>query len=153
MIKNYLKTAWRSLTRGKSFSVINISGLAIGMAGAVLILLWLQNEISFDKFHTNKDRLFEVYGLTNNTDGHPSAIPVALREPSSARGGPPHHSLRGAGSDGDKGMAKAELFAQAANDFAVGDACFRGLDNPFEHVFALAVGGPCERVERAAHVA
>ncbi|MES1217170.1 MAG: ABC transporter permease [Bacteroidota bacterium] len=76
MLKNYFKTAWRNLTRGKSFSFINISGLAIGMAGAVLILLWLQNEISFDKFHTNKDNLFEVYGLTSNTDGHPSAIPV-----------------------------------------------------------------------------
>ena len=50
-------------------------------------------------------------------------------------------------------MAKAEFFAQAADDLAVGDACFRGLDDPFEHVFALAVGGPCERVERAAHVA
>src|SRR5260221_7355757 len=76
MIKNYFITAWRNLVRGKSFSFINISGLAVGMAGAVLILLWLQNEISFDKFHANKDRLYEVYGLTNNTDGHPSAIPV-----------------------------------------------------------------------------
>jgi putative ABC transport system permease protein len=76
MLKNYFKSAWRSLIRGKSFSVINIAGLAIGMAGAVLILLWLQNEISFDKFHENKDRLFQVYGLTNYTDGHPSAIPV-----------------------------------------------------------------------------
>src|SRR5580765_8036973 len=62
-------------------------------------------------------------------------------------------SPRRVGSDGDKGMAKAELFAQAAHDLAVGGACFRGLDNPFENVFALAVGCPCERVERAAHVA
>jgi putative ABC transport system permease protein len=76
MLKNYFKTAWRNLIRGKSFSIINISGLAAGMAGAILILLWLQNEISFDKFHTDKDRLYEVYGLTNNTDGHPHAIPV-----------------------------------------------------------------------------
>ena len=64
MIKNYFKIAWRNLTRGKSFSIINISGLSVGMAGAVLILLWLQNEISFDKFHENRDRLYEVYGLT-----------------------------------------------------------------------------------------
>jgi putative ABC transport system permease protein len=64
MIKNYFKIAWRSLTRGKSFSIINISGLAVGMAGAILILLWLQNEISFDKFHKNKNRVYEVYGLT-----------------------------------------------------------------------------------------
>src|SRR5215216_6480069 len=64
MFKNYFKTAWRNLAHGKSFSIINISGLAVGMAGAILILLWLQNEISFDKFHENKDRLYEVYGLT-----------------------------------------------------------------------------------------
>jgi len=76
MFKNYFKTAWRNLTRGKGFSFINITGLAAGMAGAILILLWLQNEISFDKFHDNKDNLYEVYGLTSNTDGHPFAIPV-----------------------------------------------------------------------------
>jgi len=74
MFKNYFKTAWRSLVKGKSFSFINITGLAIGMAGAILILLWLQNEINFDKFHGNKDRLYEVYGLSNSTDGHSNAI-------------------------------------------------------------------------------
>jgi len=76
MFRNYFKTAWRSLMRGKSFSVINIAGLAVGMAGAMLILLWLQNEISFDEFHQNKDRIYEVYGLTDNTDGKAFAIPV-----------------------------------------------------------------------------
>ncbi len=74
MFKNYFKTAWRSLTAGKSFSIINIAGLAIGMAGAILILLWLQNEISFDKFHKNKNNLYEVYALANNTDRHPKAV-------------------------------------------------------------------------------
>jgi len=74
MIKNYFTIAWRSLIAGKSFSVINIGGLAIGMAGAILILLWLQNEISFDKFHANKNNLYEVYVLTNSTDGHPRAV-------------------------------------------------------------------------------
>lgn len=76
MFKNYFKTAWRSLLRGKSFSLINISGLAIGMAGAILILLWLQNEISFDKFHTNKDNLYQLYGLGSNVDGHQQEIGI-----------------------------------------------------------------------------
>ncbi|HVT86291.1 MAG TPA: ABC transporter permease [Chitinophagaceae bacterium] len=74
MLKNYFKTAWRSLIAGKSFSVIKIGGLAIGMACAILILLWLQNEICFDKFHKNKNDLYEVYALTNNKDGHPGAV-------------------------------------------------------------------------------
>jgi putative ABC transport system permease protein len=76
MLKNYFKTAWRNLTRGKSFSVINISGLAIGMAGAILILLWLQNEISFDKFHEHKDNLYQVYGMASNVDGNAFPVPV-----------------------------------------------------------------------------
>ena len=76
MLINYFKTAWRGLIRGKSFSIINISGLAVGMAGAMLILLWLQYEIGFDEFHKNKDRIYEVYGLTSNTDGKPLTIPA-----------------------------------------------------------------------------
>src|ERR1022692_4351451 len=76
MIKNYFKTAWRSLVRGKSFSIINITGLAIGMAGAILILLWLENEISFDSFHKNKENLYEVYGMGSNLDGKSVAINV-----------------------------------------------------------------------------
>ena len=65
MLKNYFKTAWRSLARGKSFTIINLSGLVVGMAGAALILLWLANEVSFDRFHANKNRLYQVYGLTD----------------------------------------------------------------------------------------
>lgn len=61
MIKNHIKLAWRNLLRSKSFSVINILGLAIGMASAVLILLWIQNEITFDKFHSKKERIYEAW--------------------------------------------------------------------------------------------
>jgi len=61
MIKNYLKVAWRNLVRNKFFSAINILGLALGMACSVLILLWVQSELSMDSFHTNKDRLYMVY--------------------------------------------------------------------------------------------
>jgi len=61
MLKNYLKITWRSLLRQKAFSSINILGLAIGMASAALILFWVQNEFSYDQFHTKKDRLYQVY--------------------------------------------------------------------------------------------
>lgn len=61
MIRNYLKIAWRNLKKNKAFSFINISGLAIGMASALLILLWVQNEISYDRFHKNKDRISEAW--------------------------------------------------------------------------------------------
>jgi putative ABC transport system permease protein len=61
MFKNFLKIAVRSLLRSKGFSFINICGLAVGMASAILILLWVQNEKSYDQFHANKDRIYEVW--------------------------------------------------------------------------------------------
>lgn len=61
MLKNYLKITWRNLLRQKTFSLINILGLTIGMASAALILLWVQNELSFDQFHEKGDRLYSVY--------------------------------------------------------------------------------------------
>ena len=58
MLKSFFKIAFRNLLRNKGFSVINISGLAIGMASAILILLWIQNEMSYDRFHEKGDRIF-----------------------------------------------------------------------------------------------
>ena len=62
MLKNYLKIAFRNLARNKGFSFLNISGLAIGMASAMLILLWVQNEASYDLFHANRDRIYQAWG-------------------------------------------------------------------------------------------
>jgi putative ABC transport system permease protein len=66
MIKNYLKIAFRNLFRHKAFSLINISGLAIGMASAVFILLWMYNQWAFDTFHTQKDRIYELWNKGNS---------------------------------------------------------------------------------------
>jgi len=60
MFRNYLIIAIRSIFRQKGFSLINILGLAIGLACALLILLWVQDELSFDKFHEHADRLYRV---------------------------------------------------------------------------------------------
>jgi len=64
MFKNHFKIAVRNLTRHKIYSSINIIGLAVGIACAVLIMLWVQYELSFDRFHENADRLYRV-GFTN----------------------------------------------------------------------------------------
>src|SRR6478609_7904381 len=61
MFKNYLKITWRNLLKNKGFTLINISGLAVGMASAALILFWVQNEISYDQFHAKKDRIYQMY--------------------------------------------------------------------------------------------
>ena len=71
MIKNYLKIAWRNLLRNKASSVINIGGLAVGMAVAMLIGLWIYNELSFDKNIANHDRIAQVMQnqwINNETD-------------------------------------------------------------------------------------
>src|SRR5215475_9920687 len=61
MIKNYFKIAFRNMMRYKVFSLINILGLALGMACSILILLWVQDERGIDNFHENKNRLYAVY--------------------------------------------------------------------------------------------
>lgn len=61
MFQNFFKVAYRNLLRKKGFSFINISGLAVGMASAILILLWIQNELTFDQFHEKKDRIYQAW--------------------------------------------------------------------------------------------
>ncbi|SEJ84328.1 duplicated orphan permease [Dyadobacter sp. SG02] len=61
MLKNYLKIAFRNLLRNKAFSAINILGLSVGMASALLILFWMHNEISYDRFHQHKDYIYEAW--------------------------------------------------------------------------------------------
>ncbi|MGF7040128.1 ABC transporter permease [Mucilaginibacter lappiensis] len=61
MLKNYLKIAWRNLIKNKAHTFINIAGLSVGLACSLLILLWVQNELSVDAYHKNGDRLYSVY--------------------------------------------------------------------------------------------
>lgn len=60
MIKNYFKTAWRNLLRNKGFSLINITGLAFGLTCCLLLVLYLQHELSYDRFHSKAARIVRV---------------------------------------------------------------------------------------------
>jgi putative ABC transport system permease protein len=60
MLKNYLKITFRNLIKYKIYSIVNIAGLAVGMACCILILLWVKNELSYDRFHENSERIFRV---------------------------------------------------------------------------------------------
>jgi len=71
MIKNYFKIAWRSLLKNKAFSSINLIGLTIGMAGALLIFAWVQNELSYDQFHTNKASLYKLWNKSLKNANNP----------------------------------------------------------------------------------
>src|ERR1700749_624440 len=80
MIKNYLKIAWRNLTRNKASSFINIGGLAVGMAVAMVIGLWIWDELSYDKYHQNYDKLAIVTQneTVNGAINTQAAIPLPL---------------------------------------------------------------------------
>lgn len=85
MLRNYLKIAWRNLLRNKVYSAINIGGLAVGMAVAILIGLWVWDELSFNKYHENYDRIAQVMlnqtfnGVVGTQEENPPPLGNALR--------------------------------------------------------------------------
>ncbi len=85
MLKNYLKIAIRNLSRHPAYSFLNISGLAIGMAASILILLWCQNELSYDRFNANADQIYRITVVASdqfkaaiNPAGMPAGLQAAM---------------------------------------------------------------------------
>ncbi len=76
MWENYIKIAIRNIRKYKGYSFINISGLAIGMACCILILLWVKDEMSFDRFHENAEVIYRVTEHQYNSSG--DYFPVAV---------------------------------------------------------------------------
>ncbi|MDH5743276.1 MAG: ABC transporter permease [Candidatus Aminicenantes bacterium] len=85
MFKNYLKTTFRNTTRHRGYSFINLAGLAIGMACTLLILLWVKDELSYDRFHENGKDIYRVmsYGtkyMIEGVDATPAPLAPAVKE-------------------------------------------------------------------------
>ncbi|SIS41265.1 ABC-type antimicrobial peptide transport system, permease component [Zobellia uliginosa] len=86
MFKNYLKIAWRNLLKNKGYSVINIGGLALGMAVTLIIGLWVYDELSYDDYFSKKDRIAQVFqsqtfnGETSTGPAIPRPLEMALRD-------------------------------------------------------------------------
>jgi putative ABC transport system permease protein len=79
MIKNYIKTAWRNLVKNKAYSALNIVGLSVGMAVALLIALWVFNEYSYNRFLPDTDQLYQVkVNFTSQHDGKRTQNALAL---------------------------------------------------------------------------
>lgn len=76
MLKNYFKITWRNIKTNKIYSFINIMGLAVGMTCCILILLWVQDELSYDRFHKNYSDIYQTIPELQNTKV--SANPLAL---------------------------------------------------------------------------
>ena len=82
MLRNYFKIAWRNLLKHKHISFINIFGLAVGLASALLILLFVLDELSYDKYHKDAGNIYRIVKDFVNTDG--SRIPDAATPPALA---------------------------------------------------------------------
>jgi putative ABC transport system permease protein len=120
MIKNYIKVALRNLTKHKGYSLINIAGLAIGMACCILILLWVQDEWSFDRFHKNADNICRVIQDINFSD----------------------HSTTWAITQGPLGPSLKEDFPEIINFTRVTGRRFRLTygDHSFDEILGMADG-------------
>lgn len=82
MIKNYFKTAFRILARNKVFSLINILGLSIALTSVLVIFLFVTHELSFDRYHSNFDRIYRVNSkqIKNGIESFDNTVPVPLSE-------------------------------------------------------------------------
>ncbi len=82
MLKNYLKIAVRNILRNKTYSIINIFGLSIGIACSILIILWIHDELSYDQFHKNSSDLFLVVQKSYNQNGieHDRGVPYPVTQ-------------------------------------------------------------------------
>ncbi len=82
MIKNYFKIAWRNLTKHKAYTIINVGGLALGMAVALIIGLWIQDELSHNNYFSNKNKIAQIYQSQtfNGETGTGPAIPRPLEK-------------------------------------------------------------------------
>lgn len=86
MLKNYLKIAWRNLTKNKAYTLINVGGLALGMAVALIIGLWMQDELTHNDYFQNKEKIAQVFqsqtfnDLTGTGPAIPRPLEMALRE-------------------------------------------------------------------------
>jgi putative ABC transport system permease protein len=122
MFKNYLLVAIRNLKKHKGFSVINIAGLAIGMACCLLILLYVSDELSFEKHHDNRDKIYRVIshstigGTTRRFAISPAALAPAVTE----------------------SIPEVEVFARV---FSFGNARFTFEDRNFDITEFYAVDG------------
>ena len=85
MFRNYIKTTFRNTSRHKGYTFINLAGLAIGMACTLLILLWVKDELSYDRFHENGRDIYRImsYGtkyMIEGTEGTPAPLGPAAKE-------------------------------------------------------------------------
>ncbi|MDH5466924.1 MAG: ABC transporter permease, partial [Candidatus Aminicenantes bacterium] len=127
LLWNYVKVAIRKIRRHKGYSFINISGLAIGMACCFFVFLWVQDELSFDRFHSNVKEIYRVLLNPQDTDIYGSYGP-----------GPLGPALK---ADYPEIINFTRTFGEASGPLKYRDQVFtgkvRGVDNSFFEMFTF----------------
>lgn len=131
MLKNYIIIAWRNLFRNKSFSLINIFGLAVSMSVCLLIIMIGMDQYSFDTYHSKKDRIYRIHTTRyqeNNGESASSALPLAEKlkneYPAIEAAAAINSEIGGDVSYGDKFATGGGYFADA-NLFQILDFSFK----------------------------
>ncbi|WP_128545999.1 ABC transporter permease [Larkinella soli] len=121
MLRNYIKIAFRNLAKNKGYSAINILGLAVGMSIAMLIGLWIYDELSYNKFHRNYDRLAQIYinQTFNGSTGSGRAVSIPSITEMKTKYGADFKAISMASwnfghllTNGDKKINKQGMFAE-----------------------------------------
>lgn len=131
MLKNYIIIAWRNLFRNKSFSLINILGLAVSMSVCLLILMIGMDQYSYDTYHSKKDRVYRVHTTRyqeNNGESASSALPLAEKLKSEF---PSIEAAAAINSEIGGDVIYADKFATGGGYFADGNL-FQILDYSFK---------------------
>lgn len=118
MLRNYFKIAIRNLFRHKGFSFINIAGLAIGMSCTIFILLWVQNELSYDRFHKQAGNIYRITASLPELDIHAAVTPAPLGAAVQQETPEIKSSVRISGSNSDLFQVDERMFEEKKVFFA-----------------------------------
>src|SRR5690242_6372089 len=75
MLNNYLKLAWRNITRNRTYATINVLGLTIGMTACIVVYTIVKYDLGFETFHPDKERIYRVRSHSFLNDGQPFTFP------------------------------------------------------------------------------
>ncbi|NND70856.1 MAG: FtsX-like permease family protein [Rhodothermales bacterium] len=129
MLRNYIKIAFRNLVKHKAYTIINVAGLAVGMACCLLIFMLVHQEWSFDRFHTNADRIYRTVVPYESPDGTQNYQNMMFPDFTPALG------------ESFTSIESATRFVQGSRDLRVGSESFRQLlvevDQPFFEMFSF----------------
>ncbi|RAJ90834.1 ABC-type antimicrobial peptide transport system permease subunit [Larkinella arboricola] len=152
MLRNYLTIAWRNLRKNTAYSFINIGGLAVGMTVAMLIGLWIYDEVSFNQYHPNYDRIAQVmqHGTFNGKVDSQVANPGVLGPEIRAKYGPTFKYVVQASwpgsyilSLGDNHVSKEGIYFEPDGPVMLGlrmrQGTYSGLKDPYSIMLSESV--------------